>query len=153
MSICVSAPFLAEPFTVTEQTEFMHLSSLFPCNKMFMYTFSTFQAMCYVKLVSTIKKSHTITWFSLQCAVMSCYHVFLNWSVILMARVLSTDPHPPLRVTLILSLSPLISSHILILSSALFFPNPFCPSLSHGFLPLHHRLAAFSPFSPQPDGS
>lgn len=70
-----------------------------------------------------------------------------------MARVPSTDPHPPLSHPHFVTLSSHFISHPYPLLFAPLFPNPFCPSLSRGFLPLHHRLAAFSPFSPQPDGS
>lgn len=148
----------------TIHCEKMYLSPLLLYNRMFIYIFSMFLAARRVKLMS-IKKGRTITWFPLQCAIMACHVCVCEWSVTVIACRTLPPPnlHPPLRAILILSLSPpsylFLSSHLSsspscpLRSPLLFFPYPFSPFFSPGFLPLHHRLSAFSPFSPQPDGS
>lgn len=72
------------------------------------------------------------------------------------------NPSPPFPAIPILSLSlpfyPFFSFPILLFLPSLwsllpFFTNPFCSFFNPGFLPLHHHLSAFSPFSSQPDRS
>lgn len=106
-------------------------------NGMFRFTISKVR---WVKLASAIKKSRATTPLPLQ---MRC-HVTLTRSSALRRCVF----YPPsLRSRP--AFAPL-SFRLLSLSCRL---CSLLPSLSHRFLPLHHHLAVFSPFSPQPDGS
>lgn len=113
------------------------LSPLSTCNGMFRFTITE---LCPEKLVSTIRKSRDITRLPPQtrCHVtLACYSAPRRY--VLHLPTPRSHPH----------FAPL-SFRLLSLSCRLY---SLIPSLSHPFLPLHHRLAAFRPFSPQPDGS
>lgn len=118
LSVCL--PTTWQNHLVGEITQkFMYLSSPFLYNRMFIYTFSMFFALCCVRLVCTIKKCCTITcrstWHVPQCHVSVC---FFKWSQIVNAcPAPPLYPHPPLRAILILSfsspLSFIFSSHLI----------------------------------------
>lgn len=154
LSVCLPPTWQSHLLWQTRQNS-CSFPLFFSVIRCYIYVFSKFQAMCYVKSVSTIEKSHTKTRFSLHCGVMSCCNVLFEVECNLDGTCsvywpASTPQSPSFS-------SPLFSSYFISqpfpLLSPRLFPNPRCPSLSYGFLPLHHRLATFSPFSPQPDGS
>lgn len=108
----------------------------------YIYILSNFKAMFCIKLVSTSGKATILHFFPAICCHVMLLCVLLKWSVIYI-------PHPPFRH---LHFVPL-SFHLPPLSSPLRSSLTLSCRLWHGFLPLHHRLATFSPFSPRPDGS
>lgn len=135
--VCVSAHYLVEPFTRRKQTQ-IHALLLSVC-VMFILTFSMFLALCLRVFLSNVMYSHVPVFPS------------GKWLRVMYHPSPPTSAHQGTS-----SFCPfLFSYHIpssLFCPLLLFFPNPFSLFFSH-FLPLHHRLSAFSPFSPQPDGS
>lgn len=133
-SIWVCVTCLVELFSVIEQLE-SGSSSLSLC---VMGCFDSQSASCVGKIgVYHQEESHH--YMTASANVLS-RHV----TVFLCAYMFHLPtPQSPTRFVL-------LSFHLLSLSCR---PCSLLPSLSQRFLPLHHRLAVFSPFSPQPDGS